>query len=121
MPFPVGNFAPALIKDENMYNVASLNKIILWGKKITATMESRIPMCLPNYTKKRNIRDLLDLSDPKDKMSTIHIQSLRPLRARVQLINIEKSEWSSIMGERIRHQDLPFWESYEGTGPQSYN
>ena len=45
-----------------------------------------------NYTKNRNVRDLLGTPDPKDEMPTIQIQSLRPLKARVQLINTEKSE-----------------------------
>ena len=54
-------------------------------------------MCPPNYTKNRKVRDLLDTPDPKDEMPTIQIQSLRPLKARVQLINTEKSEWSSIV------------------------
>ena len=74
------------------------NKIILW-KRIYATMEPGIPLCPPNYTKNRNIRDLLDAPDPKDEMSTIQIQSLRTLKARVQLLNSEKSEWYSVMGK----------------------
>ena len=66
------------------------------------------PQQLFNYTKIKKVRDLLDTPDSKDKMSTIQIQSLTPLKARVQLTNTEKSEWSSIMGKRVRHQVLPF-------------
>lgn len=50
--------------------VASLNKIILWGKK-TNTTEPEILSYPPNYTKNRNVGDLLDASDPKDEMPTV--------------------------------------------------
>ena len=75
-----------------MYKTAaSLNKIILW-EKIPTIEKPGTPMCPPNYTKNRKVRDLLDIPDPKGKMLSIQIQSLRPLRARVQLISTEKSE-----------------------------
>ena len=70
--------------------VASLNKILLW-KKSGPTRDSDIPLCPPNYTKNGKVRDLLDTPDPNDKMPTIQMQSLRPLKARVQLISTEKS------------------------------
>ena len=73
--------------------VASLNKIILWEKKILPLWNKK-----SHYNKNRKVRGLLDTPDPKDKMPTIQLQSLRPLRARVQLINTRKSEWYYIMG-----------------------
>ena len=53
-------------------------------------------MYLSIYTKTKKVRDLLDISDPKDEMPTIQIQSLRPLRARVPLMNTEKLKWYGI-------------------------
>lgn len=98
---------------KNVYREASLNKIILLKKKIPAAVEPGIQLCSPNYTKIRKVRDLLDQPDSQDE---IHIQSLRLLRARVQLMNTEKSEWCCIVG-RVRHQDLPLWEPVRRTGP----
>lgn len=46
-------------------------------------MEPRIPLCSPIYTKNKNVRDLLDTPDPNNKILTIQIQKLKPLRARV--------------------------------------
>lgn len=77
--FPLGK------KAENVY-IGSLSKqIILWEKKILATSEPGIPLCPPNYIKNRKVSDLLDTPDPKDEIPTVQIQSLQPLRARVQL------------------------------------
>lgn len=66
-------------------------------KKIPATTNAGIQWCHPNYTKKRNVRDLLDTPDPKDELSTVQSQSLRPLRTRAQLINTKKAEWYGAM------------------------
>lgn len=60
-------------------------------------MDRAIPWCPSNYTKNGIVRDVLGTSDPKDEMLTIQIQSLRQLRVRVQLINIEKFEWYGII------------------------
>ena len=89
------------------------------SKNNTHTREPGIPWSPPNYTKNRKVRDLLDTPDPKDEMPTIQIQSLKPLKARVQLINTEKTEWSITMGKRVRHKDLLFLVPYERTGPLS--
>lgn len=83
-----------------MYTVvASLNKVIPWGKKIPATTEPGIPLCPPNHTKNRKVRDSLDTPDSRGELPAIQIQTLRPSRARVQLINTEKSECYGLMGE----------------------
>lgn len=71
----------------------------MFRRKIPITMGLGIPVCPPNYTKNRNVGDSLDTPDPEDKMPRIQIPSLRPVRARVQLINTEKSEWYCIMGK----------------------
>lgn len=36
-------------------------------------MEPGMPLCPPNHTKKRKIRDLLDTPDPKEETSGYHI------------------------------------------------
>lgn len=36
-------------------------------------MEPGMPLCPPNYTKKRKIGDLLDTPDPKEETSSYHI------------------------------------------------
>lgn len=74
-----------------MYN-GNLSKQDNSSEKYSPTKEPGIPLFPPNYTKTRNIRDLLDVPEPKDEMSAIQIQSLRPSKARVKLINTEKSE-----------------------------
>ena len=49
MPFPLGNFMWALVKDKKKMctTVTSLNKIILWEKK-TASVEPVISLYTPN-------------------------------------------------------------------------
>ena len=44
----------------------------------------------------------MDTPDPKDEKYIIHIHSLRIVRARVQLISVEKSEWYSIKGKKCK-------------------
>ena len=53
-------------------------------------------------------RDLLDTHDPKDEMPAIQITSLRPLKARAQLIKTEKSEMLQYNRGRVRYQNLMF-------------
>lgn len=94
--------------------VASQNKVILWGKNShhQGTRNSIVPS-----SKNRN---LLDTPDPKDKMPTVQIQNMRPLRARIQV-----NKWREIKvvwynGKRERYQDLSFWECMrEPTHPYS--
>ena len=70
MPFPLGNFGWAFIKDENV----GLSKQNNFGKEIAVTSEPGIPLCPPNYIKKSNARDLLNTADSKP---TIQVQHLR--------------------------------------------
>lgn len=86
MSFPSGNFVWSLVKDENVHNGSLSKQHNSLGKKIPVTMEPGIPFCPPNYTKNRNVKDLLDMPVSVGKMPTFQTQSLRPLRARVQLI-----------------------------------
>lgn len=44
-------------------------------KKIRAAVDPRIPLCSPDCTKNRKVRDLLDKPDPMDKMPSFQIQS----------------------------------------------
>ena len=90
---------------------SSLNKIILWEKNPGNQEFCFFP---PNYTKNRIVGDFLDTPYPKDEMPTIQIQSLRPFKSRVQLINTEKSEWYGIKGKDIR--TFPFGIIIRGTG-----
>ena len=53
-------------------------------------------------------RDLLDTHDPKDEMPAIQITSLRPLKARAQLIKTEKSEMLQYNRGRVRYHNLIF-------------
>ena len=69
--------------------VASLNKIILWAKISLLPQNKNFPCAPPPITPRIEGRDSLDTPDPKDDMPTVHIQSLRPLTIRVQLINVE--------------------------------
>lgn len=88
--------------------VASLNNVILWGKKQNKTKNPPgIPMCPPNYTQNRKVRDSPDAPDPKDDTPTIQIQSLRRLKARVQLINAEKTKWSHRTGKDLDSRTFP--------------
>lgn len=81
------------------------------GKK---TREPGILFFPPNYTKNRIVRNFLDTPHPKDEMPTLQIHSLRPFKARVQLINSEKSEWLWYNGKR--HQDFPLGIIIRETG-----
>ena len=94
MPFPLGNFVWASVEDKNVYNgsLSKQNDSLEKKSPPPPTMDSGIPLCPPNYTKNRKVRDLLDTPDPKDKLPTVQMQSLRPLKAGVQLISTEKSE-----------------------------
>lgn len=69
--------------------VASLNKIILWAKNLLLPQNKDFPCAPPPITPRIEGRDSLDTPDPKDDMPTAHIQSLRTVRTRVQLINAE--------------------------------
>lgn len=72
--------------------IASLNK-----------MEPGIPLCPPNYTRNRKVGHFLGTPGPKDEIPTVLTQSLRPLKAKVQLIDVEKPGWRSI---RRKEQDF---------------
>lgn len=61
-----------------MYNGSFSKQNNPLGKKISTTVESRIPTYPPNYTKNRKVRDLPNTVDPKDEIPTIEIQILRP-------------------------------------------
>lgn len=91
--------------------VASLNKIIFLENTPTS-VESGISLCPPNYTKNRNVRNLLDTPDLKDKMPTkpeaIKGKNLVNKYREVRIIRNN--------GKRVRHQDLPLWNIMRGTG-----
>lgn len=55
-------------------------------------MHTEILLCPPDYSKNRNVRGLLDTPEPKDKAPTVQIQCLKPLRAKAQLVGIERSK-----------------------------
>ena len=59
----------------------------------------------------------MDTPDPKDNKCIIHIHSLRIVRARVQLINVEKPEWYSIMGKKCKTSEPSLWGVYDGKRP----
>ena len=118
MSFPWGNFVWALVKDKNEYN-DNLSKQHNSLEKSSHHLETRILMCPPNYTKSRKVGDLVDTPDPKDEKETIQIQSPRPLRSNVQLINTEKLECYSILRKVQNIRTFPFGITVKGTDTYS--
>lgn len=80
MLFPLGNSAWALVKDKTMYNVR-LSKQNHPLEKVSS----------PHGTRNSNAPSIT----LRTGMLEVQIQSLRPLKAGVQLINTKKSEWYS--------------------------
>lgn len=63
-----------LVKDENVHNDSLPKQKNSLGEKSPTTTEPVIPLCPPNYTKSRKVRDLLNTPDPKDETPTINIR-----------------------------------------------
>ena len=55
MPFPLGNFVWALVKDKNVHNDSLSKENNSSGEKNHATVEPGIPLCHPNDTKNRKL------------------------------------------------------------------